>query len=94
MQPRKTTYLLQSPTQLGAYLKSLRKSRGLTQGDLGRRMGVSAARISEIEKDPSALGLTQLLKLLHLMGARVVLDIDEAEPKTAGKRAPSGGGEW
>jgi len=90
----KSLYLLQSPTQLGGYLKSLRKSRGLTQGDLGRMIGVSAARISEIEKDPSALGLTQLLKLLHAMGARVALDIDEGQARTAGKRTPSSGGEW
>lgn len=94
MRPTKTPYLLQSPTQLGVYLKSLRKSRGLTQGDLGRRIGVSGARISEIENDPGALGLTQLLKLLHAVGARVVLDIDETKPDLTGKRKLSSGGEW
>lgn len=92
MRPNKTSYLLQSPTQLGVYLKSLRKSRGLTQGDLGRIIGVSGARINQIEKDPGGLGLTQLLKLLHAMGARVALDIDETDP--AGKREQSRGGEW
>lgn len=90
----KTSYLLQSPAQLGVYLKSLRKSRGLTQEDLGRRIRVSGARVSEIEKDPGALGLTQLLKLLHVLGARVVLDVDETKQDTASQRKTLSGGEW
>ncbi|MGH7604308.1 MAG: helix-turn-helix transcriptional regulator [Gemmatimonadaceae bacterium] len=76
------------------YLKSLRKSRGLTQEDVGRMIGVSRARISEIERDPSALGLTQLLRLVHVLGARVGLEVDEARRHDAGKRRSSSGGEW
>jgi transcriptional regulator with XRE-family HTH domain len=93
MRGAKTAYQLQSPAQFSVYLKSLRRSQGLTQRDLGRRVGVSGARISEIENDPSAVGLTQVLKLLHVLGARAVIEVSEKGP-AASRKHSSPAGEW
>jgi len=80
-------YTLQTSAQLSAHLKSLRKSRGLTQAQLGARLGVSAARIGAIEHDPGTVGLAQLLRVLHSLGARVYIDaataVSESTPSTS-----------
>jgi HTH-type transcriptional regulator / antitoxin HipB len=68
-------FSLKTSSQLAAYLRSLRKSQGLTQSALGAKLGVSAARISAIERNPSGLAFGQLLKLLHVLGARLQLEI-------------------
>lgn len=86
-----TALRLQSPAQFAHYLRALRRSRSLTQRELGRKIGVTGARISEIEKDPGAVGLTQVLKLLHALGAHAVLENDDP-PKTDRPRPPRG--EW
>jgi HTH-type transcriptional regulator/antitoxin HipB len=88
----KSSFPLHSPAQLSLYLRSLRRSRGLTQRALGQLLGVTGARISEIEKDPSGLGLAQL-RLLHVLGARAVIEVpdngDDSETTTSTPR-----GEW
>lgn len=89
----KTAFRLQSAAQFALFLRSLRRSRGLTQRELGERIGVTGARISEIERDPSAVGLTQILRLLHVLGARAVLEVNEDGSKSeASISAPRG--EW
>ena len=54
---------------LGAHLKEVRKSKGLTQRKLARRSGVSNGTISLIEQNkisPSVASLKQLLDAMHL----------------------------
>ncbi|AMP37728.1 MULTISPECIES: type II toxin-antitoxin system Y4mF family antitoxin [Ralstonia solanacearum species complex] len=65
--------LLASAPQLSAHLKSLRKARGLTQAQLGALINVSQNRIADIEKDPGAVGFEQLLRLLHALGAQLLV---------------------
>lgn len=86
-------YSIQTPAQLSAYLKSLRKSRGLTQAGLGARLGVSAARIGAIEHNPSAVAFEQLLRLLHALGARIYLDTVPTRTDSA-PETPAPAGEW
>ncbi|MDB5798243.1 MAG: hypothetical protein JWP36_2145 [Paucimonas sp.] len=64
---------IQTPAQLGAQLKSLRRSKGLTQAQLGAPLGLGQVRIADIESDPGAVSFGQLLQILHLLNARVVL---------------------
>lgn len=61
--------------QLSAYLRALRKMKGLTQVQLGKRLGVTRARVSEIERDPEHVGFSQLQTILHLLGGRLVLEV-------------------
>ena len=68
-------YPVQSPAQLGAYLKSLRKSKGLTQASVAQTLGLSIARVSTMERNPGGLSVARLLSLLHVLGARLQLDV-------------------
>jgi HTH-type transcriptional regulator / antitoxin HipB len=88
-------YPIHSPAQLAAYLRSLRKAAGLTQAQLGAMLGVTRARISQIEADPGNLGFTQLQRILHLLGSRLVIDTHATELPASGapvRRATQG--EW
>jgi HTH-type transcriptional regulator / antitoxin HipB len=64
---------IQTPDQLSVHIKSLRKARGLTQAALGQRIGVKQVRVADIEANPGAVSLDQLLQLLHALDARLLL---------------------
>lgn len=66
-------YSIQSPGQLSAHLRSLRKARGLNQVQLGAVLGVGQARIARIERDPTAVSVEQFLNLLGALGVQMVL---------------------
>ena len=85
---------LQLASQLGRHLKSLRKSRGLTQAQLGALLGVGQVRVAAIEKNPAAVSLDQLLKLLAALNAQLVLraaphGVEDGASASSGAR-----GEW
>lgn len=88
------TFPIQAPAQLSVHIKSLRKVRGLTQAALGERIGVKQVRIADIERNPGAVSLDQMLQLLHALDARLLLldthayaPADPAPPPVA--RSPS-----
>ena len=64
---------VQTASQLSAHLKSLRKARGMTQAQLGQRIGVKQVRIADIERNPGAISVEQLLEIIHALDARLVL---------------------
>ena len=66
-------YPIQSPGQISAHLRSLRKARGLSQVQLGASLGVGQARIARIERDPTAVSVEQFLDLLGALGVQMVL---------------------
>ena len=70
--------LLSSPAQLRAHLKSLRKTRSLTQAQLAKRLGVGQPRLAEIEKHPEAVSTAQLLDILAALGVEVLLRVKPA----------------
>ncbi|MBN8758399.1 MULTISPECIES: helix-turn-helix domain-containing protein [Variovorax] len=72
-------YPLRFVDQLRPHLKALRKQRGLTQAQAGALIGVSQARVAEIEANPGAVSFEQLMKLLSALGASFCLR-DEAVP--------------
>jgi predicted transcriptional regulator/transcriptional regulator with XRE-family HTH domain len=53
---------------MGTRLRELRTTRGLQQGEVARRLGVSPAYLSLIEKDKRAVQLPLLFKALELYG--------------------------
>jgi HTH-type transcriptional regulator/antitoxin HipB len=67
-------YTIQAPSQLASHLRALRKSKGLSQLDLGKRLGLSQARIARIEGDPLSISVEQLLRVLAALGVRVDLE--------------------
>lgn len=87
-------YAVQLTSQLQQLLKSLRKSRRMTQADLARRLGVVQSRVADIERDPGAVSLEQLMQVLGMLGAQLVVrenatDTQEARLGTE-PRAPVG----
>lgn len=82
--------LIHSPTQLSAHLKSLRKARRLTQAQLGALIGVGQARVADIEKNPGAVNVAQLLEVLHALDTRLLLT---SADKTSPSAAP-GAADW
>jgi HTH-type transcriptional regulator/antitoxin HipB len=72
--------------QLGAVLQSARKSRKLTQTQLGARLGLSQTRMSELELAPGTLSVEQLLKLCANLGLQ--LSVQPREDNSASSNAP------
>lgn len=70
------------PDQLRQHLRALRKRHGLTQAQLGALVGVSQARIAEIEANPGLVNFEQLMKLLSVLGVSLTLHEEEAAPAT------------
>jgi len=62
---------------MGQQLKSLRKHRGLSQGELGAMVGVSQTRIAQIEAQAGTVSFDQILHLLQLLGADLVVRVDD-----------------
>lgn len=75
------------PNQLRQHLRALRKRNDLTQAQLGALIGVSQARIAEIEANPGLVNFEQLMKLLSVLG--VSLTLQEAAAVPAGTRVPA-----
>lgn len=64
---------LQTPQQLASHLRSLRKRLGLTQAQLGTRLGVEQARIGKIERNPGSISVEQLIQLLTILEAEIIV---------------------
>ncbi|MFJ3054657.1 helix-turn-helix transcriptional regulator [Herbaspirillum sp. NPDC087042] len=95
--------------QLREHLRALRKQQHLTQAQLGQRIGVSQARIAEIEANPGAVSVEQMLLLLSTLGASLHLHLHldprsdppaqqvaepAAAPYTPGTPIPRKRGSW
>ena len=86
-------YPLKTAEQLRQQLRSLRKKRSLTQARLGALIGVTQARVVEIEANPGSVSLQQVMQVLHALSAGFV--IRDAQADTASdkdsrlRKAPS-----
>jgi HTH-type transcriptional regulator/antitoxin HipB len=79
------TLRVQSPSQLSLHLKSLRKSRKLTQAEMAKRLQVTQERYSQIERNPELIATGQLLDILAALGVDVLLKVRPPE----GARTPT-----
>jgi HTH-type transcriptional regulator/antitoxin HipB len=80
------SFSIRFPDQLRQHLRALRKQHGLTQAQLGALIGVSQARIAEIEANPGLVNFEQLMKLLSVLGVSLTLHEEAAAP--AATRVP------
>ena len=88
-------YLIAIPDQLAPQLRSLRKVRQLSQGDLARKLGVSQSRIAAIERNPATVSTGQLLELLKVLRVDLVLRDTTDTATLAGPSAVSNPqGQW
>ena len=66
-------YPIDTPHQLRIILRALRIARGLTQEELGQRVGVSQKRIARIEAAPELTSYDQLARMVNALGGRLWL---------------------
>jgi len=83
-------YPIRFPDQIRQQLRALRKAKGLTQAQLGKLLGVGQVRIAEIEKDPSAVSVSQLFKLLTALDAHIALRDSRPDDATKPDTTPKG----
>lgn len=67
----KRTQAIATTSQLGAVLQAVRKSRSLTQAQLGARLGLSQKRVSDLELAPGTLSVDQLLAMCNQLGLQL-----------------------
>ena len=63
---------------LGEAIKKLRKSRNLTQEQLGQQIGVGKSQISKLEKNASNVTITTVLKVFSALKAKVNFRVEIA----------------
>lgn len=80
-------YPLRLAGQLREHLRALRKRNGLTQAQLGQRLGLGQVRIAEIEAHPGLVSVEQLVRILSALGATMVLRDEAAGAEEAPERA-------
>ena len=73
------TLLVQSPSQLCLHLKSLRKSRNVTQAEMARRLQITQERYSQIERNPELIATARLLEILAILGVDLLLRLRRPE---------------
>ncbi|OWQ46108.1 hypothetical protein CDL60_16000 [Roseateles noduli] len=71
-------YPLQTPQQLAGHLRALRRASGLSQKEIGERIGVGQSRITRIERDPLLVNFQQLQDYLNALGVQLVLRTPDA----------------
>jgi len=74
--------------QLSPILKQLRRAKGWSQLELGKRIGLSQERISVIENHPEKTTINQLLTVLMVLDAELQVGLrqslsDKESPGTA-----------
>lgn len=80
--------LVLSPASLGRALRDARLARGLTQGQLSQRAGVSQPTISSVERGASNVSLDTLLRLVATLRLEILLRSREpGHPKQAASNA-------
>ena len=84
-----STLLLQSPSQLSLHLKSLRKSRKLTQADMAKRLQITQERYSQIEGNPELVATGRLLEIFAVLGVDVLLKLRAPESARATTSTPT-----
>ena len=103
-------YPVATSVQLRPILRALRQSRGLSQAQVGRLLGVNQKRIARIEASPGVTGFEQISRLVTVLGGRMVIEEarakveddrpnkalgqTKAKPRSNSSRAPQSQGDW
>ena len=67
-------YPLETSQQLSAVLKALRRSRQMTQAELGEQLGVNQKRVARIEASPEVTAFDQIARIVSILGCRLSID--------------------
>ena len=88
------THRVDTPEQLKAVLRGLRRARGLNQTETGALIGVSQRRIASIEANPGGTAFDQITRLVLALGGHVAFEYqrdgdDALGEKTAPRKVTS-----
>lgn len=72
-----------TPQQLSAVLRGRRKALGLTQSDIGSKVGLLQKTVSALETDPAASSIASLYRLLAALDLELVLQPRVVPPSAA-----------
>lgn len=75
--------ILVSPGDMGAFLRDLRRQQGLTQAELGKRVGLDQKKVSLLENGNPNCRVDSLFRLLSALGAGLVVQA-KMEPTRLG----------
>jgi HTH-type transcriptional regulator/antitoxin HipB len=76
-----------TPEQLGAAIRAYRIAKGITQAELGKRIGFAQNAISDFERDPGRSSLRRLYRMLSALHLEMLLrEAPRQQPR--GKRGP------
>lgn len=67
-------YPIKTISQFPLILKAFRKERGLTQADMGAKLGVTQQTYAAFEANPGTAKLESLFKVLRLLSVEISLD--------------------
>jgi HTH-type transcriptional regulator/antitoxin HipB len=79
--------------QLSVHIKSLRKAQGLTQAQLGMRIGIKQTRMADIERNPGVVSVAQMLQVLYALDTRLLLSSPPDSKEVPTDSAP-GKADW
>jgi HTH-type transcriptional regulator/antitoxin HipB len=68
------TQSARTASQIGAISRRARRNAGLTQAELGKRIGLRQATISKLEAGEPATRLSTLLDALTALGLEIMID--------------------
>lgn len=68
-------YPVSTPIQLSQTLKALRHAAGLSQEEVGTRLGVNQQRVARIEAKPERASFEQISRLVCALGGRLMLEV-------------------
>ena len=68
------TQAARNATQIGAIVRRARRKAGMSQAQLGARVGPRQATISKLERGEPATRLQTLLDVLSALGLEVLID--------------------
>ena len=88
--PTSSAQPLLTATQLGQLLRTARKQRGLTQAEVGARLGLSQNRVSHLEGHADELSVKQLLTWCAVVGLELRLAQRLTTAPEAGKAQAPG----
>jgi len=59
--------------QLSSLLKNMRKQSGMTQKDMGEKLGITQRRVAAIEASPESARFERILQMLSVLDADLVI---------------------
>ena len=65
--------ILVSPGDIGAQLRDMRRQQGLSQAELGKRVGLDQKKVSLLENGNPNCRVDSLFRLLSALGAGLVV---------------------